>query len=86
MYYLSINDAGDFIIEKRSEIIRKGENPYRKVLTPSTVEEVFAYFAKECERRNIDASELTIMSSSSIDFPEESTNKQNVIDICEALA
>lgn len=85
MYYLSINNEGDFIVQKRSEIVRKGENPYRTVLTPKNVDEVYAYFAKEVERLNIDPADLTIMSSSSVDFPEESTSKSEVIAICEAL-
>ncbi len=86
MYYLTINNDGDFVVQKRSEIERKGENPYSTVLTPKSIDEVYAYFAKEVERLNIDPADLRIMSSSSIDFPDEYTSKQHVLDICGALS
>lgn len=86
MYYLTINHEGDFVIQRRSKVVRKGENPYVTACTPKTVEEVYAFFADEVVRLNCDVTDFTIMSSSSIDFPADSTDKQYVLDICAALA
>lgn len=53
--------------------------------TLSSAEEYNAFFANEAARLGVDPSEFAIQASSSLDFPEEYTDKPETLALVEAI-
>lgn len=78
-YYLMIEDDAVAIQAK------VGPSKYKTVAHVTTANTYVEFFENEMKRFGLGESDLTILSSSDLDFPEEVTSNKQTIELCGLL-
>jgi hypothetical protein len=74
MFFLTIED-GNVVVKMKGKTLE----------TFKTLDDYKAFFTKVCEENDLRPEDLVVMSSSSLDFPEEETEDPAVIELCNQI-